>query len=55
MFLFTTYVNDEYTAQKMQQSSKRLGKKIKIDIEMKWQWVKKGKKWQIACDFYQFD
>ena len=55
MLLFTIYVNDEYTAKKMETISKRLGKKLKTDIEMVWQWVKKGKKMVIACDFHKYD
>ena len=49
------YVNDEYTAKKMEISSKRLGKKLKADIGMVWQWVKKGEKLVIACDFHKYD
>jgi hypothetical protein len=44
------YVNDEYTAKKMMMASKKLGKN---NVEMKWQWVKDGKKMVIACDFYK--
>jgi len=55
MLLFTTYVNDEYTAKKMMINTKKLGKKLKIDIGMVWQWVKKGKKLVIACDFHKYD
>ena len=54
MLLFTMYVNDEYTAKKMMMASKKLGKKLgKNNVEMKWQWVKDGKKMVIACDFYK--
>jgi len=49
------YVNDEYTAKKMAISTKRLGKKTKNDIQMLWQWVKKGEKMVIACDFHKYD
>ena len=53
MLLFTMYVNDEYTAKKMMMASKKLGKKLgKNNVEMKWQWIKDGKKMVIACDFY---
>lgn len=55
MLLFTMYVKEEYSAKKMQLATKRLGKKMKIDIEMKWQWVKKGEKMEIACDFHRYD
>ena len=55
MLLFTMYVNDEYTAKKMVIASKKLGKKMKTDIEMMWQWVKKGNKMVIACDFHNYD
>lgn len=55
MLLFTMYVNDEYTAKKMASSSKKLGKKLGNDIEMKWQWVKDGKKMVVACDFYKYE
>lgn len=55
MLLFTMYVNDEYTAKKMAMSAKRLGKKTKNDIQMLWQWVKKGEKMVIACDFHKYD
>jgi len=47
------YVNDEYTAKKMEISSKKLGKKLKTDIGMVWQWVKTGEKLVIACDFHK--
>lgn len=55
MLLFTMYVNDEYTAKKMEISSKKLGKKLKADVGMVWQWVKKGEKLVIACDFHKND
>ena len=56
MLLFTMYVNDEYTAKKMAMASKKLGKKLWNDTEMKWQWAaKNGKKAVIACDFYKYD
>ena len=55
MLLFTMYVNDEYTAKKMAIASNKLGKKMKTDIEMMWQWVKKGNKMVIACDFHNYD
>ena len=55
MLLFTMYVNDEYTAKKMEISSKKLGKKLKSDIGMVWQWVKKGEKLVIACDFHKYE
>ena len=48
MLLFTMYVNNEYTAKKMMMASKKLRK----NVEMKWQWVKDGKKMVIVCDFY---
>lgn len=53
--LFTMYVNDEYTAKKMMIVSNKLGKKLRRDIQMKWQWVKDGEKEVIACDFYKYD
>ena len=46
MLLFTTFVDNEYTAKKMAAASKKLG------YLMLWQWVKKGKKLSIACDFH---
>ena len=55
MLLFTMYVNDEYTAKKMASASKKLGKKLGNDTEMKWQWVKDGNKMIIACDFYKYE
>jgi hypothetical protein len=55
MFLFTIYVNDEYTAKKMETTCKKLGKSLGNDIGMQWQWVKKGKKLVIACDFHIYD
>jgi hypothetical protein len=55
MFLFTIFVNDEYTAKKIQLTSNKISKKLKTDIQMKWQWVKKGKLTIIACDFYKYD
>ena len=53
MLLFTMYVNDEYTANKMMMAAKKLGKKLGNDVEMVWQWVKDGKKMVIACDFHK--
>ena len=53
--LFTMYVNDEYTAKKMESACKKLGKKLENKTEMKWQWVKNGEKLVIACDFYKDD
>jgi hypothetical protein len=38
----------------MENVSKRLGKKLKTDIGMVWQWVKKGGKLVIACDFHKY-
>ncbi len=55
MLLFTTYVNDEYTAKKMALASKKLAKKLGSNVEMVWQWVKDGKKMVIACDFHKYD
>ena len=55
MLLFTMYVNDEYTAKKMESASKKFSKKLKNKTEMKWQWVKDGEKLVIACDFYKHD
>ncbi len=55
MLLFTMYVNDDYTAKKMEMVAKKLGKKLKCDIEMKWQWVKDRKKEVVACDFYKHE
>ena len=49
MFLFTIYVDNEYTAKKMETASKKLG------FYVMWQWVKKGKKLVIACDFHKKD
>lgn len=46
MLLFTIFVDNEYTAKKMATASKKLG------YEMLWQWVKKGKRLVIACDFH---
>jgi hypothetical protein len=49
MYLFSIYVDNEYTAKKMATAAKKLG------YEMVWQWVKKGKKGKelvIACDFH---
>jgi hypothetical protein len=53
--LFTMYVNDEYTAKKMMILSNKLGKKLRSEIQMKWQWVKDGEKEVVACDFYKYD
>jgi hypothetical protein len=55
MLLFTMYVKDEYTAKKMEASTKKLSTKLKTKTEMKWQWVKDGEKLVIACDFYKDD
>ncbi len=49
------YVNDEYTAKKMMILSNKLGKKLRSEIQMKWQWVKDGEKEVVACDFYKYD
>jgi len=49
MLLFTLFVDNDYTAKKMATASKKLG------YEMLWQWVKKGKKLVIACDFHTKD
>ena len=46
MFLFTMFVDNEYTAKKMETAAK------KLKYMMLWQWVKKGKKLVIACDFH---
>lgn len=52
MFLFTVYVDNEYTAKKMAGAAKKLG------YNMMWQWVKKTKgkstpsNLVIACDFH---
>ena len=49
MYLFTIFVDNEYTAKKMATASKKLG------YEMVWQWViksKKDKKPVIACDYH---
>jgi len=46
MLLFTMFVDNEYTAKKMESAAKKLG------TMMLWQWVKKGKKLVIACDFH---
>jgi len=35
----------------MEMISKKLGGKV----EMKWQWVKDGKKEVVACEFYRYD
>jgi hypothetical protein len=40
------FVDNEYTAKKMETASKKLG------YTMVWQWVKKGNKLSIACDFH---
>jgi hypothetical protein len=53
--LFTINVKDEYTAKKMELTTKKLSKKLKHDVEMKWQWVHTAKKMVIACDFYKYD
>lgn len=55
MLLFTMFVDNEYTAKKMEMTTKRLSKKLKNKTEMKWQWVKNGVKLVIACDFYKDD
>ena len=55
MLLFSMYVNNEYTAKKMESASKKLSKKLKNNTEMKWQWVKNGEKLIIDCDFYKHD
>lgn len=39
------YVDNEYTANHLMKAVKKLG------FEMEWQWVKKGNKMVIACDF----
>lgn len=55
MYLFTMFVDNEYTAKKMAAASRKLG------YEMVWQWVIKDKKDKkdkkdtvvIACDFHK--
>ena len=54
MLLFTMYVNDEYTAKKMESACNKLSNKLKNNTGMQWQWVKSGKKQVIACDFYNY-
>jgi hypothetical protein len=50
------FVDDEYTAKKMELATKKLAKKLgNKDVGMKWQWVKDGKKMVIACDFYELE
>jgi hypothetical protein len=51
MYLFTIFVDNEYTAKKMMTAAKKLGH------DMVWQWVKKDKKGKlvIACDFLSKD
>jgi len=49
------YVKDEYTAKNMANLTKKLGKKLKTDIGMVWQWVKTGEKMVIACDFHKYE
>lgn len=44
-YLFSMYVEDEYTAKKLGIAAKKLG------YSMIYQWVKKGKKLVVACDF----
>ena len=49
MLLLTMFVDNEYTAKKMEKAAKKLG------YLMVWQWVKKDKKGEklvIACDFH---
>ena len=49
MLLFTMFVDNEYTAKKMEKAAKKLG------YLMLWQWVKKDKKGEklvIACDYH---
>jgi len=53
---FAMFVDDEYTAKKMELATKKLAKKLgNKDVGMKWQWVKDGKKMVIACDFYELE
>lgn len=42
------YVTNQYTANKLFTLSQKLG------FEMKYQWVKKGDRRILACDFYKF-
>ena len=46
MYLFSMYVHNEYTARQLEGAAHRLGH------NMKYQWVKKGLKFIVACDFY---
>jgi hypothetical protein len=46
MFLFTIYVDNEYTAKILSKTAKKLG------ISCIWQWVKSGPELVIACDFH---
>ena len=49
------YVNDEYTAKKLESACKKLSKKLKINTYMTWQSVKDGNKLVVACDYYKED
>lgn len=56
MLLFTMYVKDEYTAKKMELTTKKLSSKLKTKTYMKWQSVRdSNNKLVIACDFYKDD
>ena len=47
MLLFSMYVDNQYTANKMAVLAKKLG------IRMLSQWVKSKKKMMVACDFFK--
>ena len=50
VYLFTLFVDNEYTAKKMEKAAKKLG------FGMEWQWVKrKNQEEVIACDFHSLD
>jgi hypothetical protein len=55
MLLFTMYVNDEYTARKMEDACKKLGNRLGSETIMKWQWITDKGKDVIACDFHKYD
>ena len=54
VLLFSMYVKDEETAKQLEIAATKFGKKLKANIEMKYQWVWKGKKMVVACDFYKY-
>ena len=47
MLVYSMYVDNEYTAKQLEKAAKRFG------FRMMYQWVRKGSKLVVACDFFK--